>query len=153
MAYYYDVVRPNTAVELNQCKFNHMGMDGEATRQKCTAVLRDTPSKIRSVRYRHPPNFFSRKAHKVGRCRNNLEECEDCMQTNTSLIYNIHYTQCRKPWNCIGVGHEGGRVPGGPPGTHIDTDAGNLGEPPTKTSCSLDVLTIDLFTQNTAWSL
>lgn len=27
MAYFYDVVRPNTAVELNQCRFNHMGMD------------------------------------------------------------------------------------------------------------------------------
>ena len=41
MAYYYDHVRPNTAVELNQCRFNHMGMD---------------------VLYRHPPNF--RKNHK-----------------------------------------------------------------------------------------
>ena len=25
MAYYYDHIRPNTAVELNQCRFNHMG--------------------------------------------------------------------------------------------------------------------------------
>jgi len=27
MAYYYDVVKPNAAVELNQCRYNHMGMD------------------------------------------------------------------------------------------------------------------------------
>lgn len=25
MAYYYDIVRPNTAIELNQCRYNHMG--------------------------------------------------------------------------------------------------------------------------------
>ena len=29
MAYYYDMVRPHTSVELNQCRFNHMGMDGK----------------------------------------------------------------------------------------------------------------------------
>ncbi len=27
MAYYYDLIRPNNAVELNQCRFNHMGMN------------------------------------------------------------------------------------------------------------------------------
>jgi hypothetical protein len=27
VAYYYDHVRPNNAVELNQCSYNHMGMD------------------------------------------------------------------------------------------------------------------------------
>ena len=48
------------------------------------------------------------------------------MTTRVSDIYNVHFTQCRKPWNCVSVGHGGGRVPGGPPGTHIDTDAGNL---------------------------
>ena len=48
------------------------------------------------------------------------------MHTDPSLIYSIHFTQCRKPWNCIGEGHSGGRVPGGPPATHIDTDAGDL---------------------------
>lgn len=105
MAYYYDIVKPNTAVELNQCRFNHMGMD---------------------VRYRHPPNFYKRKVKKVGKCRDNRKECEDCMITNVSLISSVHYTQCRKPWNCIGVGAEGGRVPGGKPATAIDTNAGNF---------------------------
>jgi hypothetical protein len=27
VAYYYDYIRPNNAVELNQCRYNHMGMD------------------------------------------------------------------------------------------------------------------------------
>jgi hypothetical protein len=74
LAYYYDMVQPNTAVELNQCRFNHMGMD---------------------VRYRHHPNFIARKVKKIGKCRNNLEYCEDCMTTNVSLIYSVHYTQCK----------------------------------------------------------
>ena len=41
VAYYYDHIRPNTAVELNQCRFNHMGMD---------------------VLYRKPPNFQKKYA-------------------------------------------------------------------------------------------
>lgn len=80
LAYYYDVYAPDTWVELNQCRFNHMGMD---------------------VLYRAPPNF-SRNHKKRGKCRNDLDYCEDCMVTPVDQIYNIHYTQCRKPWNCIG---------------------------------------------------
>lgn len=98
MAYYYDVVRRGTAVELNQCRYNWMGMD---------------------VRYRANPNF--RKNHpKRGQCRNDRKECEDCRATPTSLIKSVHYTQCRKPWNCVGTG-----VHGGAQGTAIDTDAGH----------------------------
>jgi hypothetical protein len=82
LAYYYDVYRPNSWMELNQCRFNHMGMD---------------------VLYRSQPAF--RPHHKKkGMCRNDLDYCEDCMHTPLEQIYNIHYTQCRKPWNCIGLG-------------------------------------------------
>ena len=103
LAYYYDVVRPGTWMELNQCRYNHMGMD---------------------TLYRHNPNFLRRHS-KVGKCRNNKEYCEDCQVTPIPDIYSIHYTQvsalvemciaddqcysiahkplqCRKPWNCIG---------------------------------------------------
>ena len=78
MAYFYDEIRPGTSVELNQCRFNHMGMD---------------------VLYRAVPRH-----QKVGKCRNGLEFCEDCQITPTEQIYNIHYTQCRKPWTCAGQG-------------------------------------------------
>ena len=82
LAYYYDVYRPDSWMELNQCRFNHMGMD---------------------VLYRSQPAF--RPHHKKkGMCRNDLDYCEDCMHTPLEQIYNIHYTQCRKPWNCIGLG-------------------------------------------------
>ena len=55
------------------------------------------------VLYRSQPSF--RPGHKKkGKCRNDLDYCEDCQRTPMSNIYNIHYTQCRKPWNCIGLG-------------------------------------------------
>jgi hypothetical protein len=83
LAYYYDIIAPDTWVELNQCRYNHMGMD---------------------VMYRSPPNFKVGHVNR-GKCRNNRNECEDCMHTELELIYNIHFTQCRKPWNCIGEGN------------------------------------------------
>ena len=82
LAYVYDIILPGTWMELNQCRYNHMGMD---------------------VLYRSQPSF--RPGHaKRGKCRNDLEYCEDCMHTNVTKIFNIHFTQCRKPWNCIGIG-------------------------------------------------
>jgi hypothetical protein len=53
VAYYYDKIRPGTAVELNQCRYNHMGMD---------------------VLYRGHPNFRSGLPG-VGGCRNGAKEC------------------------------------------------------------------------------
>lgn len=31
------------------------------------------------------------------------------MHTDISKIHNIHYNQCRKPWNCIGEGSGSGK--------------------------------------------
>lgn len=81
IAYYYDEFAPDTWVELNQCRYNHMGIDTKFN-----------------------PGGFGYRASDKGTCRNRMTECEDCMHTNTSLIYSIHYTKCRKPWNCIGEG-------------------------------------------------
>ena len=83
MAFYYEKKAPGTWIELNQCRYNHMGMD---------------------AKMRGEPNFVPK--HK-GKCRNNSTYCEDCMVTPLDNIYNIHYTQCRKPWLCIGEGNEG----------------------------------------------
>ena len=106
MGYYYDHARPNTAVELNQCRYNHMGLD---------------------VRYNKPPNF-NKKWGKKGQCRNNnpADICEDCMVTKAENIYNIHYTQCRKPWACIGTGAPGGRFPGAKRASSVNTDVAHL---------------------------
>jgi hypothetical protein len=73
MAYYYDYVRPKNVVELNQCRYNWMGMD---------------------ILYRAPPNF-ALGHNKVGKCRNNLDYCEDCMMVDLELVKNVHYTACR----------------------------------------------------------
>jgi hypothetical protein len=84
LAYYYDIISPNNWIELNQCRFNHMGMD---------------------VYFRGKPNFSRRPVSNVGKCRNNQSmNCEDCQNTPLKAIYSIHYTQCRKPWSCVGEG-------------------------------------------------
>jgi hypothetical protein len=77
LAYYYDVHAPDDWIELNQCRYNHMGMD---------------------VRHRKPE--FR------GQCRNGGDYCEECRDTPLEQIYNIHYTNCRKPWLCIGEGND-----------------------------------------------
>ena len=83
IAYYYDYVRPHAAVELHGCRYNWMGGD---------------------VLYRSPPAFHPHRCRdKIGKCRNGREECEDCQDTPLSLIQSVHFTNCRKPWNCIGA--------------------------------------------------
>mmetsp|Transcript_18262 Transcript_18262/g.27666 ORF Transcript_18262/g.27666 Transcript_18262/m.27666 type:complete len:535 (-) Transcript_18262:217-1821(-) len=100
LAYYYDHIRPGAGVELSQCRYNWMGMD---------------------LRYNHPPSFQPRHPKK-GQCRNDRgDDCEDCRLTPLSQITSIHYTQCRKPWNCISIGADGGNK-----GSAIDTWSGNL---------------------------
>eukprot|EP00560_Eucampia_antarctica_P001940 CAMPEP_0197833114 /NCGR_PEP_ID=MMETSP1437-20131217/17796_1 /TAXON_ID=49252 ORGANISM="Eucampia antarctica, Strain CCMP1452" /NCGR_SAMPLE_ID=MMETSP1437 /ASSEMBLY_ACC=CAM_ASM_001096 /LENGTH=905 /DNA_ID=CAMNT_0043436955 /DNA_START=312 /DNA_END=3029 /DNA_ORIENTATION=- len=107
MGYYYDHIQPNASVELNQCRYNHMGTD---------------------VRYRKPPNFNRRIVSNVGKCRNaNPEDvCEDCMVTEPDKIYSVHYTMCRKPWQCLSNGYSGGKIPGGPRASAVNTDTVHL---------------------------
>ena len=81
-AYYYDIIRPNITVELNGCRYNHMGAN---------------------IFYEDVPNFIKRYKDLHGKCRRNVEGCEDCRKTDLALIKNIHFTNCRKPWNCAGV--------------------------------------------------
>jgi len=88
-AYFYDQKRPNTSVELNGCRYNHMGAD---------------------VLYRNVPNFIAKYKDLHGKCRRNVEGCEDCQFTDLALIKNFHFTNCRKPWNCAGrSGEKGGK--------------------------------------------
>jgi len=88
VAYYYDHINTDNAVELNQCLYNHMGVD---------------------IKHR-------------GKCRNGMEKCEDCMKTSLSTVYNIHHTQCRKPWLCQAVAAPGGKKPGGGRATALNPD-------------------------------
>jgi hypothetical protein len=103
LAYYYDEVAPRSSwVELNQCRFNHMGMD---------------------ILYRAPPNYHPRvNPQLVGTCRNGRNYCEDCQTTDLADIYSIHYTQCRKPWACIGASKEETGDKAGMPADNVRID-------------------------------
>mmetsp|Transcript_20364 Transcript_20364/g.31878 ORF Transcript_20364/g.31878 Transcript_20364/m.31878 type:complete len:494 (-) Transcript_20364:1778-3259(-) len=90
-AYYYDEIAPNTSVELNGCRYNHMGAN---------------------IFYEDVPNFIRKYTDLHGKCRRNVEGCEDCRKTDMSLIKNIHFTNCRKPWNCAGCKENGGQCSG-----------------------------------------
>jgi hypothetical protein len=83
LAFVYEALLYDTWVELNQCRYNHVGMD---------------------VLYRAPPSF--QKSHaKVGQCRNDGDYCEDCMTTSLSLLHSVRFGEaCPRPWHCIGEG-------------------------------------------------
>jgi len=78
------------------------------------------------VRYRHPPNYTPRyvKQEFIGGCRNALEYCEDCMVTDFENIYSVHYTMCRKPWQCIAKPDDG--ITDCKKGTCLDTNVVNV---------------------------
>lgn len=71
-SYFFDGLHPGTAVELNRCIYNSM---------------HDTPRKKK----RHGDEVF---------CTDGKESCEDCRETDISLIKSVHFTLCQKPWIC-----------------------------------------------------
>jgi len=84
VAYFYDIIQPQTSVELNSCRYNYMAAD---------------------VKYREGGKSWQNKNRGfIGKCRSGQEFCEDCTQTDLSLVYNVHFTNCRKPWTCPSKG-------------------------------------------------
>lgn len=103
IAYYYDVLRPGVSVELNACRFNHIGMDNL---------------------YRAMPKYHP-KAHKkwIGKCRSMRSDCEECLKTPLEDIYTAHFTaQCRHPQECVTEGDSRG----GPGRDLIDSASGTV---------------------------
>ena len=80
--YYYAVLHPNTAVELNRCIFNSMADNPTTQRTKDESLQ--------------------------GLCRTGqrMDECEDCRQRPVEDIYTFHYTICYKPWTCSPHTHD-----------------------------------------------
>lgn len=72
--YFFDGLHPGTAVELNRCIYNNMN---------------DNPKKEKS-----------RKENTTFVCRDNKETCDDCRETDFSIIKSAHFTLCQKPWVC-----------------------------------------------------
>jgi hypothetical protein len=75
LAYVYDEILPGTWVELNQCRFNHLGVPAWGPRIPFTAS---------------------------SKCMSDSSLCEDCTKTDLSDVYNIHFAGCKKPWLCVG---------------------------------------------------
>merc|ERR1712046_167682 len=72
LAYYYRILHPGDGRELCRCVYNNMG---------------DNP--------RDAGGFGK------GSCRDGTNNCEDCRLSNVSIIKNVHFTICQKPWECF----------------------------------------------------
>jgi len=73
--YYYDIIKPNTAIELNRCVYNAMA---------------DNPRDQKTVN-----NQVS------GKCRDGRLDCEDCRERDIDEVKTAHFTLCQKPWECL----------------------------------------------------
>ena len=75
--YYFQVLHPNRAVELNWCVWNNM----------CS------PSRDKGVDSQDQP---------AGDCFTQQENCEDCRNRPVTDVALTHFTVCQKPWLCHG---------------------------------------------------
>ena len=70
--YYYQILQPGRALELNWCVWDNMG----------------SPSRDKN---KHDP---------IGKCFTLQENCEECRSRPITEIALIHFTVCQKPWLC-----------------------------------------------------
>jgi len=93
VAYYYDQLRPNTAVELNVCRWNQVSADviwrGPEKMDEHHMQCREYP---RNTLPDGKPDYASNTPS------NN--QCEDCRNTPITAVKTAHYTACKKPWEC-----------------------------------------------------
>jgi hypothetical protein len=76
LPYYYKILHPGQAVELNRCIYNNM----------CSK-----PREEKSVNNTLLP----------GDCFTQEEDCEDCRARPVKEIVSTHFTVCQKPWMCM----------------------------------------------------
>jgi hypothetical protein len=74
MPYYFQVLHPRRAVELNWCVYDNMA----------------SPSTDKGVEGGQP----------VGKCFTNQSKCEDCRNRPLPDVVLAHFTVCLKPWTC-----------------------------------------------------
>lgn len=82
VAFFYDYYRPNTAVELAVCRWNQVVAD----------VFWRGPQRMEH-------HMQCREYPKDGNHAANIN-CEDCRTTPIDLVKTVHYTACKKPWEC-----------------------------------------------------
>jgi len=83
VAYYYDRFHRTRAVELDVCRWNQVVAD----------VLWRGPAKMEH-------HMQCREYPKNGDFESNTK-CEDCRITPIELVKTVHYTACKKPWECL----------------------------------------------------
>jgi hypothetical protein len=91
LAYYYDVLFPNRHVELDVCRWNQVAAD----------VIWRGPGKAADGNdHMHECRDYPRDSHNF--TTNTLEHraCEDCRTTPIEETMTVHFTACRKPWEC-----------------------------------------------------
>uniref|UniRef100_A0A7R9W8A3 Nucleotide-diphospho-sugar transferase domain-containing protein n=1 Tax=Pseudictyota dubia TaxID=2749911 RepID=A0A7R9W8A3_9STRA len=71
LPYYYDILHPGTAVELNRCIYN---------------VVADNPR--------------DREGNCIAGVDPTSKSCEDCREASMDQIKVAHFTYCQKPWLC-----------------------------------------------------
>jgi hypothetical protein len=89
LAYYYDQIHPGHAVELDVCRWNQVVAD----------VIWRGPERIEynGTCRQYNPDL-------VNAIRDNTPEqgqCQDCRSLPISEINTVHYTACKKPWDCV----------------------------------------------------
>ena len=89
VAFYYDRLRPNTAVELNVCRWNQVAAD----------VIWRGPERMNEHHLQcrdHPRTFLPDGTPDHA----SNTRCEDCRNTPIDAVKSVHYTACKKPWEC-----------------------------------------------------
>jgi len=96
LAYFYDQIHPNHAVELDVCRWNQVVAD---------VIYRgpEEPDRMGQCR-QHPMDGSSANSNTPENGK-----CEDCRILPVNETKTVHFTACKKPWEC-NVPHP--RVPG-----------------------------------------
>jgi hypothetical protein len=89
LAYFYDVVYPGHAVELDVCRWNQVVADviwrGPEREKEHYGQCRHYPAQ--------GPAHYAENTPENG-------QCEDCRIVPIEETYTVHYTACKKPWEC-----------------------------------------------------
>jgi len=90
LAYFYDQIHPGHAVELDVCRYNQVVADviwrGPQRMEEYHGQCRQYP----------PPGLIATP-------KDNTPErgaCYDCRVLPVQETYTVHYTACKKPWEC-----------------------------------------------------
>ncbi len=99
VAYFYDQIKqPRSAVELNACRWNQVVADvvwRGPQRMDLNGTCREYPKSTIPTTTTTTTSTTS-----LALLLQNTN-CEDCRTTPIDLVKTVHYTACKKPWECV----------------------------------------------------